>query len=322
MRRRITRALAATAAAGATITTLGFAAAGSAGAAVTAHKPHNITFAPSAPVVATDASCTQGATLTPADDCGMAGYVASHRDFRYAQATVTVPTSAASITTSPEMYVALDASGTANYNFVRVGVAPCVHGAAATAFIVPNQTVATSCSATAGQDWVAFAATEISGAVTAVTTYPINNLMGGQGVGVSAYEDPTGNVHTVIAIPTAGGTIIHHNTFAASGIVFTQAQALADWTMDQVNGGATPLPAPTGTGLSVRVTQFFQGAFTTVSGIHGTFSSPAWMLNALDATSNGVLPPGGTIYGEPSYLWNDGLGNGWGDAFGVWLRPF
>ena len=44
----------------------------------------------------------------------------------------------------------------------------------------------------------------------------------------------------------------------------------------------------------------------------------------LEATSNGTLPPTGTLIGQPSFLWNDGSGfHGMGDdAFGVWRFPF
>jgi hypothetical protein len=73
----------------------------------------------------------------------------------------------------------------------------------------------------------------------------------------------------------------------------------------------------------IRDSQFFQGAFTTLGGAKGTFRGP-WTLNAFDGTSNGSLPPSGTLIAEPSYPWNDGssvggLGN---DAFGVWRFPF
>jgi hypothetical protein len=73
----------------------------------------------------------------------------------------------------------------------------------------------------------------------------------------------------------------------------------------------------------VRDTQFFQGRFTTANGQQGTFAGP-WTLNAYEATSNGTLPPTGSLIAQPSYLWNDQHGlNGLGqDAFGVWRFPF
>ena len=73
----------------------------------------------------------------------------------------------------------------------------------------------------------------------------------------------------------------------------------------------------------MRDTQFFQGRFTTANGSQGTFNGP-WTLTAVDGTSNGNLPPSGTLISQPSYLWNDGNGfNGMGeDAFGVWRFPF
>jgi hypothetical protein len=44
----------------------------------------------------------------------------------------------------------------------------------------------------------------------------------------------------------------------------------------------------------------------------------------VDATSNGSLPPAGTVIAQPSFLWNDGSGfkGMGGDAFGVWRYPF
>src|SRR5580700_4294055 len=76
MRRRITKAFFATAAAGAAITTLGFAAASPAGAAA-----GGMHFTPSAPETATDAHgalCGAPGDITgtwSSTDCGKAGYV-------------------------------------------------------------------------------------------------------------------------------------------------------------------------------------------------------------------------------------------------------
>ena len=67
MRRRITKAFFATAAVGATITTLGLAAS-PAGAASTGHK---VGFTPTGTIVGTDANCPTGASLLlPSDNCG------------------------------------------------------------------------------------------------------------------------------------------------------------------------------------------------------------------------------------------------------------
>ncbi|HEV2375635.1 MAG TPA: hypothetical protein VGS19_26160 [Streptosporangiaceae bacterium] len=310
MRKRISRALLTAAAAGATITTLGFAAASPAGASA-AHRY----FTPTGGTpIATNANCHLSSPPVPADNCGMAGYQASGRDFRFAQALVTVPNHVANKFTDPVLYVALDGSGTATYQFTRVGVAPCPSGG--TAAIVPGHVI--FCPASTS-NWVAFSA--IAGAQgSTVNVFPISSVCEGDGVSVSAYLVPTGNgVHTVISIPCTGATF--NNNYTVSGPVYTRAQALADWTTTVENGGAQPLPAVPG--AKVRDAQFFQGRFTTVSGAQGTFNGP-WSLNALEATSNGHLPPMGTLIGQPSFLWNDGNSfNGLGDdAFGVWRFPF
>jgi hypothetical protein len=305
MPRRITKAFFATAAAGATITTLGFAAASPAGAAA-----GGMHFTPSAPQVATSANGADcglandvKGTWLPTD-CGKAGYVATGRNFRFASALITVPNHTGSILTDPTMYVALDDSGV-NNDFVRAGVRPCTRTA------VP----ADNCPLL-GSGWQAFAMVDESGVVT-VGDVPLATSTIGDGVFVSAYLVPTGNsVHVVVTPPA--GTVLN-NTYTVAGPVYTDAQALADWTTDTTQ----PAPVLTAPNPKTRDTQFFQGRFTTSSGVQGTFKGP-WTLTAVDATSNGSLPPAGTLIAQPSYLWNDGnsfggLGN---DAFGIWRFPF
>jgi hypothetical protein len=330
MRNRITRALFTAAAAGATITTLGFAVASPAGAA-TAGKY----FTPSGgPQFPTDANCTY--TGTPSDACGMAGYVASGRDFRFAQAQITVPDHSnvdTATSTDPAMYVALDNSSNATYEYARVGIAPCPTAAAAWD-IVPNQATPTDCATLTGNTsgWVVFAAVDEP---TGPPTIDVNALAAateGDGILVSAYLEPTGNsVHFVVTLPD--GTTINHQ-IDVSGPTYTAAQALADWTIAHENGVATAPVTPTS---KIRDTQFFQGRFTTLNGTRGTFDGP-WQLNAIEATSNGQCPPNsdcvgpgpgtGTLIAQPSYLWTDldaaaaGFGRGAparsSDAFGVW----
>jgi hypothetical protein len=155
-----------------------------------------------------------------------------------------------------------------------------------------------------------------SGVVT-VGTVAISPSVEGDGVFVSVYLVPTGNsVHVVVTPPT--GAVIN-NTYAVAGPVYTDAQAFADWTTDTTQ----PAPVNTAPEPKTRDTQFFQGRFTTSSGAQGTFKGP-WTLTAVDATSNGSLPPSGTLIAQPSYLWNDGSGfHSMGDdAFGVWRFPF
>jgi hypothetical protein len=305
MRRRITKAFFATAAAGAAITTLGFAAASPAGAAA-----GGMHFTPSAPETATDAHgalCGAPGDITgtwSSTDCGKAGYVATGRNFRFASALVTVPNHNGLVASDPTMYVALDASGV-NTDFARAGVRPCVP---------TSGSLTCPLISAGGSGWQAFAMVNESGVVT-VGTVAITASTEGDGVFLSVYLVPTGNGVHILVTPPSGAVL--NNTYAVSGPVYTDAQAFADWTT------ATTQPAPVPPAAKFRDTQFFQGRFTTSSGAQGTFKGP-WTLTAVDATSNGSLPPAGTIIAQPSFLWNDGnsfggLGN---DAFGIWRFPF
>jgi len=317
MRRRITRTLFTAAAAGVTITTLGFAAASPAGAASHHVKP----FTPSGTLVGTNANCSLTNITLPSDNCGKAGYMATGRTFRFAQALITVPNHLGSIVSpaDPTLYVALDNSGTNTWQYTRVGIAPCP-AAAVGIFIVPG-TAVTCPTVVAGNtaNWVVFTATADAGGPPVVTIHPLANAFMGDGILVNVYLAPTGNsVATTITLPN--GTT-YNNTFPITGPTYTNAQATADWTTAIENGAAAPEPAVPA--AKVRDAQFFQGRFTTSNGSQGTFNGP-WTLNAWEATSNGTLPPTGTLIGQPSYLWNDG--NGFGgkgdDAFGVWRFPF
>ena len=166
---------------------------------------------------------------------------------------------------------------------------------------------------------MAFVATADAGVAPAVLVHPLSSAFMGDGVKVNAYLVPTGNsVQTTITLPD--GTTFN-NTIAITGPVYTRAQAVADCTTTVENVGTEPLPAVPAS--KIRDSQFFQGRFTTLGGVQGTFNGP-WTLTALEATSNGTLPPTGTLIGQPSFLWNDGSGfKGMGDdAFGVWRFPF
>ncbi len=316
MRTRITRAFLATAAAGATVTTLGLTAAGSAGAAVHGGTAN----APSAPAVATNANCTvtgTGDLGTPSDNCGMAGYVATGRDFRYAQALITVPNHHGVAATDAQAYVGLDDSTSENYNFVRAGISPCVSPQTA-----PGTPV---CPAGNTSGWVAYVQGMRFGSTIVADEVSISDAALGDGVFASVYREPSGNVVDArLVVPTAAGSHTFTYSVAFLGGTFPAAQARADWTQAHVESlpGTTTAPAfPPGATAQTRYTQFFQGAFTTEAGNRGTFSGP-WTLAAPEATSNGNPPPLGTLIAEPSFLWNDGMGNGWGDAFGVWIGPF
>lgn len=301
MPRRITKAFFAAAAAGATITTLGFAAASPAGAAVSG-KPHY--FTPSAPETGTDAHCTPPSSETAntgtwtSTDCGKVGYVATGRNFRFASAVIKVPTAAneaSGVVTGPEMYVSLDASAT-NPDFAQVGIRPDSDGDGTWQLFYD---VEEPCSAASTGDVTLAAGTA------------------GDGVFVSAYLSPSGQSVHLVATPPVGTPI--NTTVAVCSPVYTDAQAFADWT----GAAEDAIPAPATPAAKTRDTQFLQGRFTTLNGAQGTFSGP-WTLAAVDATSNGSLSPLGTIIGQPSYLWNDGssLGGLGNDAFGVWRFPF
>jgi len=322
MRRRITRAFVAAAAAGATVTTLGLTAAGSAGAATAAHKA----FAPSAPVIST-APCSgasgfisNAAPFSLADTGGCAGYVGSQRDFRYAQAIIRLPqtnviplTTLAETAAAPTLYVGLtsgDAEAAAGFmtcaNFrAQFGVplsGPCVGVAAPLIWVAVG--------------WVALN----NGATVFDESFPLTGVSPGDGVEFQVYYPAGGAVHFTITrnptgVPPGPPVSFQLPASGTFNAVFNHAVALVDYS------ASTPFltPGPATGPLDQRITQFQMGAWTTVSGNHGTFVGP-WTLNAADVTNNGTPPPGGTINVEPAYLWNDGLGNGFGDAFGVWWR--
>jgi hypothetical protein len=315
MRSRVPRSPGKALAAGATAALLGLSMAGSAAAA----GPKAGLFSLSGGVpVPTNANCAGAA----AQGCAEAGYQASGRDFRYAQAVITVPghqgvvTATAPGEADPQLYVGLadspegtgpppgstrETPGSTAGESARVGVRPCTGGA--------------PCGSSG---WEAFAEV-LSGSTPPIGppfAAPIAAADEGDGVFVSVYLDPSGrSVHTVITLPD-GSTF--NNTFPVQGAVFPWAQAVADWTT------ATAKPQPVAPSpAKVRDAQFLEGRFTTLNGQQGTFAGP-WALNAFEATANGALPPAGTLLVQPSYLWNDetNFHGRFGDAFGVWRFPF
>jgi hypothetical protein len=298
---RVPRALGKVLAAGATAALLSLSMAGTAGAAGPGRERFSLSGG--APIT-TGTSCT-GFTPLPAQGCGVAGYQASGRDFRYAQAVITIPghhgvvTATAPGGADPQLYVALDDSSKGSSRFARAGIQPCAGGA--------------PCGSSG---WEAFA--QVKGAIQPATPpffFPITAADKGDGVFVSVYLDPADrSVHTVITLPD-GSTF--NDTFAARGAVYPRAQAVADWT----TAAAKPRPQ-TPSPAKVRDTQFLEGRFTTGNGQQGTFAGP-WSLNAFEGTANGARPPAGALVVQPSYLWNDGTNyHGlFGDAFGVWRFP-
>ena len=67
----------------------------------------------------------------------------------------------------------------------------------------------------------------------------------------------------------------------------------------------------------MRLTQFAQGAFTTVGGYRGTFRG-RWVLRPVEATTTGRAAPAGVLIAAPGGLWTSHPGAGGGDAFGLW----
>jgi len=310
----------------------------SAGGAAAATGGTNAIPPPGRTPAPASAGCRAPGPPVPSGDCALAGYQASGRDFRYAQAVITIPdhhgvagvcppgdvvcpttgrpgtTHAATARrgarrgtptlagADPQIYVALDGSPPAGHRFARAGLRPCAGGP--------------PCGSSG---WEAFAQVAVPGAAPVSARYPIPASAEGDGVFASVYLQPDGRlVHTVLTLPD-GSTF--NDYFTVRGPVYTRAQALAGWTAAAAR--PRPVPAARGKPGKVRETQFRQGRFTTVNGQQGTFWGP-WAVRAVEATSNGDLPPAGTLIAQPSYLWNDGtsFGGRFGDAFGVWRFPF
>jgi hypothetical protein len=293
MRSRIMSALVATAAAGATATTLGLAAAGAANASVT--------------------TTAKPATIgTPIGSTNSAGFEASGRDFRYISSTITIPDTSFLTGLFPQEYIQLSngsltqVTGGGNA-YTRAGIESC--------------RVARSFGATCTLgSWVAYVE-NFNNSLNFPSFRHFFNLAGvnqGDGVNFSIYYNETGNeLSYVITPPSTSGTPQFYKT-NAHGSIFDHAAALDDFT----DSTGTPIALPPFI-RSFRINQFLQGAITTENGARGSFTGP-WTTSRVTATSNGLLPPSGTTRVSTSALWSDGLpANGAvraNDAFGVWAR--
>src|ERR1022692_718528 len=105
MRRRINRMLLTATAASACVITLGFMATGAVGASTTTAglASGTSTVTP----ILTDTTCVPTAAPgLPSDNCARAGWQASGRDFRYAAASIVVPSRNGVVATDAAMYVA------------------------------------------------------------------------------------------------------------------------------------------------------------------------------------------------------------------------
>ena len=293
MRRRITRTLVAAAAAGVTVGTLGFTAAGAASAAVS--------------------SKAQPATIgTSIATTNAAGYQVSGRDFRYISSTITVPDTDFLTGLYPQEYIQLS-----NGSLTQ----PTGGGNAYTRAGIESCTVARGFGATCTTGtWVAFVEAfnnSLSGPFFR-HFYQLAGVNQGDGVNFSIYYNEVGNeLSYVITPPSTSGTPQYYKT-DAHGSIFDHAAALDDFT----DSTGTPIALPPFI-HSFRINQFLQGAITTENGARGSFTGP-WTTSEVVATSNGLLPPSGATRVSPSALWTDGLpANGAvraNDAFGVWAR--
>jgi hypothetical protein len=289
MRSRIIRTLVAAAATGATATTLGLAAAGTANAAVTHPARAQMT----------------GATIGTRSQ---AGYEASGRNFRYISSTITVPDTSLLTSIYPSEYIQLSNGSLGSGNqYVQAGIETCIVA----------RTFGAVC--TTGT-WVSYIEA-FDNSLTGPYFSHYSQLSGvtqGDGVNFSIYYNLSGNeLHFVITPPSTSGPAQSYK-IGAHGAIFDHAAALDDFT----NAGGTPIPLPFFL-HSFRLNPFLQGALTTASGARGSFVGP-WTTSPVVATSNGLVPPSGTLRVSPTALWSDGLSaNGavrpW-DAFGVWAR--
>jgi hypothetical protein len=347
MRRRINRTLLTATAASASVITLGFMGIGAAGAATTTAGMASVASTVT-PVFSNASTCARPAAAVLASTpspCAIAGYQASGRLFRYAQASIVVPLHASAVTgaagSSPQVepdaavYVALDNSSDTANDYARVGIVACAAIAAVsggTAGVWPCPGSTTSTAVVAG--WYVFAAVSQpdSGATSAVT-HLLDPSQDGLGVFASVYLSPTGNsVHTVIKTPTTFGASVvgggattghtYNDTFTVNGPTYTNADAVADWTGVSAVAANVAAPYQPAAGVtagypgSVAYTQFKSGRFTTWNGTQGTFNGK-WTVSPFQATTNGLST--GTIVTSPGYLWSSTTGFK-SDAFGVWLR--
>jgi len=273
------------------MSTLGLTAAGAASAAVSASsRPATI-------------------ATTPTATTSQAGYEASGRDFRYITATLIVPDTDFSTGIYPQEYIQLS-NGTlgGGDQYVRAGIESC--------------TVAQSFgySQCPTGDWTSYVESfDNSTGGPYFSHYSLlSGVSQGDGVNFSIYYDQSGNeLHFVITPPPTSGSQVSYKT-QAYGPIFDHAAAVDDFT----DSTGTPIPLPIFL-RSFRINQFLQGALTTYSGVRGSFVGP-WETSEVEATSNGLPYPQGTVRVSPSSLWSDGVtANGAvrpDDAFGVWAR--
>jgi hypothetical protein len=291
MRRGIVTMLSATAVTSAVMAIAGFAAPAQAGTrAVPPGRAHE---AQSRPVI---------------PSFSYAGYEDSGRDFRYVHALISVP-DLPEDSDYPQAYIQLSNGSLATgSSYARTGVESClVAEDLDPGFVCPT-----------GVQWVAFIETFINSGDTPVFSHFVPlDANPGDGIGFSIYYAPQGQ-GVEFTLNTPSGSVFTIQA-AMPGELFDHAAGLVDYT----NSSGTPIPPPSGT-PQFRLTQFQQGAVTTYSGDRGSWTGP-WTTSLVEATSNGLGFPQGTVETSPSYLWTDGaVANGAArsdDAFGVWGPP-
>ncbi len=243
---------------------------------------------------ATAASAGTGAVISSKN---AAGYEASGRDFRFATATITIPDWTSNVF-YPQEYIQLsngslnEYGGTTGDQYVRAGVEPCTIAVA-----LNPSTLCTS------GDWVAFIEA-FNNSVSAPYWEHVTDLAGanaGDGVNFSIYFDQAGNeLHFTITPPSTSGPEEFYKT-EAFGPIFDHAAALDDF----LDGLGQPFPLPPGLN-PISINQFAKGALTTYSGKKGSFVGP-WTTSEVQATSNGLPWPSGTVRVTPGGLLSDGL---------------
>lgn len=246
------------------------------------------------------ATATPHTIGTTVSTTNAAGYQLSGRDFRYAESTLTVP-DWFSNALYPQEYLQLSNGSLTQPTgggdqYVRAGIESCV--VAHVDFGDP--------SCTPGS-WVAYVEA-FNNSLSGPYFEHYFNLAGvdaGDGVNFSVYFDQAGNeLHFVITPPSTSGLPQYYKT-QAYGPLFDHAAALDDFT----DNTGKPVPLPPGFN-PIKINQFLQGAFTTYSGARGSFIGP-WTTSKVQATSNGLPYPSGTVRVTPGSLWSDGLpGNG------------
>lgn len=270
-------------------------------------------------VTAGSASATSGTTIATTN---AGGYEASGRDFRFITSTITIPDdSFASLYGGfyPEEYIQLSNGSLNNSSsvstptgdqYVRAGVETCQVAAL----------LGHTCTLP-GEEWTAFVETYDSTLFTPLKFHFIDlaGVKQGDGVNFSIYFDQAGNeLHFTITPPSTSGPEQFYK-MQAFGPIFDHAAAIDDFVN---SAGHAPIGLPPFV-QKFQVNSFLQGALTTYSGKRGSFLGP-WTTSEVQATSNGLPYPSGTVRVNPDALYGDGLSANGAvrpqDAFDIWAR--